>query len=416
VSERRRVAVTGIGAVTPIGLGREPLWNGLRSQRSAVGRVTRFDTSAYRSHNAAEVNDFDPTDFVERKKVKRLDRYGTFSVACAKQAIEDSGLDLAREDRERIGVMMGSALGGIRFAEEQLAVFLTQGIRAVEPGLALGVFGGASSCNIAIELGAMGPNSSNSMSCASGTVAIGDAFRAIRDGYADVMLAGAAEAPLAPLCFGAFAIIRAMSTRDDDPAAASRPFDKDRDGFVMAEGAAILILEELDRALARGAHIYAEVVGYGTSNDAHHMTAPRPDGAQAARSMRLALDDAHLQPTEVAYVNAHGSSTPLNDPTETLAMKQTFGDHAPKLQVSSTKAYYGHALGASGAIEAAITALALDRKWLPPTLNLDAPDAGCDLDYIPKVGRDADVEYALSNSFGFGGINAAVVLKRHDGV
>jgi 3-oxoacyl-[acyl-carrier-protein] synthase II len=416
VSERRRVAVTGIGAVTPIGLGREPLWNGLRSQRSAVGRVTRFDTSAYRSHNAAEVNDFDPTDFVERKKVKRLDRYGTFSVACAKQAIEDAGLDLAREDRERIGVMMGSALGGIRFAEEQLAVFLTQGIRAVEPGLALGVFGGASSCNIAIELGAMGPNSSNSMSCASGTVAIGDAFRVIRDGYADVMLAGAAEAPLAPLCYGAFAIIRAMSTRDDDPAAASRPFDKDRDGFVMAEGAAILILEELDRARARGAHIYAEVVGYGTTNDAHHMTAPRPDGAQAARSMRLALDDAHLQPTEVAYVNAHGSSTPLNDPTETLAMKQTFGDHAPKLQVSSTKAYYGHALGASGAIEAAITALALDRKWLPPTLNLDAPDAGCDLDYIPKVGRDADVEYALSNSFGFGGINAAVVLKRHDGV
>ena len=416
MADRRRVAVTGIGAVTPIGMGREPLWSGLRSQRSAVGRVTRFDTSAYRSHNAAEVNDFDAADFVERKKVKRLDRYGTFSVACAKQALEDSGLDLAREDRERIGVMMGSALGGIRFAEEQLGVFLTQGIRAVEPGLALGVFGGASSCNIAIEVGAMGPNSSNAMSCASGTVAIGDAFRVIRDDYADIMFAGAAEAPLAPLCYGAFAIIRAMSTRDDDPAAASRPFDKDRDGFVMGEGAAILILEELGRARARGAHIYAEVVGYGTSNDAHHMTAPRPDGAQAARSMRLALDDAHLQPTEVAYVNAHGSSTPLNDPTETLAMKQTFGDHAPKLQVSSTKAYYGHALGASGAIEAAITALALDRKWLPPTLNLDAPDAGCDLDYIPKVGREADVEYALSNSFGFGGINAAVVLKRHDGV
>jgi 3-oxoacyl-[acyl-carrier-protein] synthase II len=242
VGERRRVAVTGIGAVTPIGMGREPLWNGLRSQRSAVGLVTRFDTSMYRSHNAAEVNDFDAADFVERKKVKRLDRYGTFSVACAKLAIEDSGLDLAREDRERIGVMMGSALGGIRFAEEQLGVFLTQGIRAVEPGLALGVFGGASSCNIAIELGAMGPNSSNAMSCASGTVAIGDAFRSIRDGYADVMLAGAAEAPLAPLCYGAFAIIRAMSTRDDDPAAASRPFDKDRDGFVMGEGAAILVL------------------------------------------------------------------------------------------------------------------------------------------------------------------------------
>jgi len=416
VAERRRVAVTGIGAVTPIGMGREPMWSGLRSQRSAVGRVTRFDTSAYRSHNAAEINDFDAADFVERKRVKRLDRYGTFSIACAKLAVEDAGLDLAREDRERVGVMMGSALGGIRFAEEQLEVFLKQGIRAVEPGLALGVFGGASSCNIAIELGAMGPNNTNAMSCASGTIAIGDAFRAIRDDYADVMFAGGAEAPLAPLCYGAFAIIRAMSTRDDDPSAASRPFDKDRDGFVMGEGAAVLILEELDRAIARGAHIYAEVVGYGTSNDAHHMTAPRPDGAQAARTMRLALADARVQPTEVAYVNAHGSSTPLNDPTETLAVKSTFGEHATKLQVSSTKAYYGHALGASGAIEAAITALALEQKWLPPTLNLDTPDAGCDLDYIPKVGRDADVEYALSNSFGFGGINAAVVLKRHDGV
>ncbi|HET9798365.1 MAG TPA: beta-ketoacyl-ACP synthase II [Gemmatimonadaceae bacterium] len=416
VAERRRVAVTGIGAVTPIGTGRDALWAGLRAQRSAVARVTRFDTSAYRSHNGAQVNDFVDTDFVERKKVKRLDRYGTFSIACAKLALDDAGIDMAREDRERIGVMMGSALGGIRFAEEQLGVFLTQGIRAVEPGLALGVFGGSSSCNIAIELGAMGPNSSNAMSCASGTVAIGDAFRAIRDGYADVMFAGAAEAPLAPLCYGAFAIIRAMSTRDDDPSAASRPFDKDRDGFVMGEGAAILILEELDRALARGAHVYAEVVGYGTSNDAHHMTAPRPDGSQAARSMRLALQDAGLSPTEVAYVNAHGSSTPLNDPTETLAVKHTFGEHAQRLQVSSTKAYYGHALGASGAIEAAITALALERKWLPPTLNLDSPDEGCDLDYIPKLGREADVEYALSNSFGFGGINATVALKRHDGV
>jgi 3-oxoacyl-[acyl-carrier-protein] synthase II len=300
-------------------------------------------------------------------------------------------------------------------AEEQLAVFLTQGLRAVEPGLALGVFGGSASCNIAIELGAMGPNSTNAMSCASGSIAVGEAFRAIRDGYADVMFAGGSEAPLSPLCYGAFAIIRAMSTRDDDPSASSRPFDKDRDGFVMGEGAAILILEELERARARGAHIYAEVVGYGTSNDAHHMTAPRPDGSQAARSMRLALRDAEVAPHEVAYVNAHGSSTPLNDPTETLAVKATFGEHAPKLQVSSTKAYYGHALGASGAIELAITALALEQKWLPPTLNLDSPDPVCDLDYIPKVGRDADVEYALSNSFGFGGINAAVVLKRHEG-
>jgi 3-oxoacyl-[acyl-carrier-protein] synthase II len=410
------VAVTGIGAVTPIGVGREAMWSGLRAQRSAVSRITRFDTSMFRSHNGAEVNGFVDTDFVERKKVKRLDRYGTFSIASARLAAEDAGLDMAREDRERVGVFMGSALGGIRFAEEQLGVFLTQGIRAVEPGLALGVFGGSSSCNIAIELGAMGPNNSNAMSCASGTIAVGEAFRAIRDGYADVMFAGAAEAPLAPLCYGAFAIIRAMSTRDDDPAAASRPFDKDRDGFVMGEGAAILILEELERAMARGARVYAEIVGYGTSNDAHHMTAPRPDGSQAARSMRLALHDAGLSAGEVAYVNAHGSSTPLNDPTETLAVKHTFGDHAAKLQVSSTKAYYGHALGASGAIEAAITAMALEQRWLPPTLNLDTPDAGCDLDYIPKVGRAADVEYALSNSFGFGGINATVALKRHDGV
>jgi 3-oxoacyl-[acyl-carrier-protein] synthase II len=277
------------------------------------------------------------------------------------------------------------------------------------------VFGGASSCNIAIELGVMGPNSTNAMSCASGTIAIGDAFRQIRDGYADVMIAGGSEAPLAPLCFGAFALIRAMSTRNEEPEMASRPFDKDRDGFVMGEGAAVLVLEEYERAQSRGAKIYAEVAGYGTTNDAHHMTAPRPDGSQAARSMRLALRDAEVAPHEVAYVNAHGSSTPLNDPTETLAVKATFGEHAPKLQVSSTKAYYGHALGASGAIELAITALALEQKWLPPTLNLDTPDPVCDLDYIPKVGRDADVEYALSNSFGFGGINAAVVLKRHEG-
>jgi 3-oxoacyl-[acyl-carrier-protein] synthase II len=408
--------VTGIGAVTPIGNGRERLWEGLRAQRSAVRTITRFDPSMWRSQNAAQVDDFDPADYFEFKKAKRLDRFGGFSVACAMQAIDDAGIDLRAEDRERVGSMMGSALGGIRFAEEQLKVFMLEGIKSVDPTLALNVFGGAASCNIAIELGVQGPNSTNGMSCASGTIAIGDAFRAIRDDYADVMLAGAAEAPLAPLCFGAFAIIRAMSTRNDDPTAASRPFDKDRDGFVMGEGAAVLVLEELERAMARGAHIYAEVVGYGTSNDAHHMTAPRPDGSQAARSMRLALRDAEVAPGEVAYVNAHGSSTPLNDPTETGAIRQTFGEHATDLQVSSTKGYYGHALGASGAIEAAITALALERRWLPPTLNHGAPADGCDLDYIPNEGRDADVEYALSNSFGFGGINAAVVFKRHDGV
>jgi 3-oxoacyl-[acyl-carrier-protein] synthase II len=416
VADRRRVAVTGIGAVTPIGLGRQGLWDGLRREQSAVATLTRFDPSAWRSHNAAQVNDFDAADFMDAKRVKRLDRFGAFSVACARQAIGDAGIDLATEDRERVGAMMGSALGGIRFAEDQLHVFLKEGAKSLDPSLALNVFAGAASCNIAIELGAQGPNSTNAMSCASGTIAVGDAFRAIRDDYADIMFAGASEAPLAELCYGAFSIIRAMSTRNDDPAIASRPFDKDRDGFVMGEGAAVLVLEEFERAMARGAHIYAEVVGFGSSNDAHHMTAPRPDGTQAARSMRLAMKDAGIPVSDISYVNAHGSSTPLNDPTETLAMKTIFGEHAAKLQVSSTKGYYGHALGASGAIELAITALALDQRWLPPTLNHDAPAEGCDLDYIPNHGRDCDVEYALSNSFGFGGINAAVVLKRHDGV
>jgi 3-oxoacyl-[acyl-carrier-protein] synthase II len=411
---KRRVAITGIGIVSPIGISREGLWQGLRAGRSAVRTITRFDPSMFRSHNGAQIDDFDPADFLEQKRARRLDRFGQFAVASARLAIADSGIDLAREDRERVGATMGSALGGVAYAESQMNVFYEKGLRALDPALALMVFAGAASCNIAIELGAQGPNSTNAMSCASGTIAIGEGFREIRDGYADVMLCGAAEAPLAPLTFGAFAIIRAMSTRNDDPQRASRPFDRDRDGFVMGEGSAVLVLEEYERARARGAHVYAELVGYGNSNDAHHMTAPRPDGSQAARSMRRALADGHVVPTDVSYVNAHGSSTPLNDPTETLALHHVFGDHAPKLQVSSTKGYYGHALGASGAFEAAICALALDRKWLPPTVNLDVPDEHCDLDYIPKEGRAADVEYALSNSFGFGGINAALVFKRAD--
>ena len=414
MQKRRRVAVTGIGAVTPIGITVEAMWEGLRSQRSAIRNVSRFDATPFRSHNAAEVRGFDPGDFLDRKRVKRLDRFGQFSVACAKLAIEDARLDLARENRERIGATMGSALGGVGYAEEQFGIFLKEGIARVEPQLALNVFVGASSCNVAIEFGLMGPNSTNGMSCASGTIGIGDAFRLIRDDYADAMVCGGVEAPLMPLCFAAFTIIRAMSTRNDDPEHASRPFDRERDGFVMGEGGTVVVLEEYERALARGAHIYAEVVGYGNSNDAHHMTAPRPDASQAARAMRLALADGHVAATDVSYVNAHGSSTPLNDPTETLAIRQVFGDHAERLQVSSTKGYYGHALGASGAFELAISALALERQWLPPTLNLDAPGDGCDLDYIPKIGRDTGVEYALSNSFGFGGINAAVVLKRPD--
>jgi len=411
---RRRVVVTGIGAVTPIGITVDGMWNGLRSQRSAIRNITRFDPTPYRSHNAAEVSGFEAGDFMERKRAKRLDRFGHFSVACARLAIQDSGIDLARENRERIGATMGSALGGVGFAEEQFGVFLKEGIDRVEPQLALNVFVGAASCNVAIEFGLQGPNSTNGMSCASGTIAVGEAFRAIRDDYADVMLGGGVEAPLMPLCFGAFTIIRAMSTRNDDPERASRPFDRARDGFVMGEGGTVLVLEEYERAKARGAQIYAEVVGFGSSNDAHHMTAPRPDASQAARAMRLALSDGHVTPHDVSYVNAHGSSTPLNDPVETAAIRLVFGDHAETLQVSSTKGYYGHALGASGAFELAISALAFQHRWLPPTLNLEEPGDGCDLDYIPKIGRDTDVEYILSNSFGFGGINAAVVLKRPD--
>ncbi len=412
MTERRRVVITGIGAVAPIGLTKDGLWDGILRERSSVRSITRFDPSIFRSHNAAQVNDFDPADFIESKRARRLDRFGQFSIAAAKQALEDSAIDLDKEDRDRVGAMMGTALAGIGYAEEQLGVFLQEGLRGVDATLALAVFGGASSCNIAIELGVMGPNSTNAMSCASGAIAIGDAFRQIRDGYADVMVAGGAEAPLAPLCFGAFALIRAMSTRNDDPEHASRPFDKDRDGFVMGEGASVLILEEYSRAKARGARIYAEVAGFGTSNDAHHMTAPRPDGLQAARAMRMALADADVTPGEIGYINAHASATPLNDPTETFAIRQVFGDAADTVPISGTKGYYGHALGASGAIEAAICALAMDHEWLPPTVNLTQADPECDLGYIVGSGRAERVEHVLSNSFGFGGINAALVFRR----
>jgi 3-oxoacyl-[acyl-carrier-protein] synthase II len=411
-SARRRVAITGIGAITPIGMTRDGLWQGLRDKRSAVRTVSRFDASIFRSQIAAEVDGFSAADHMEAKRAKRLDRFGQFSVAAARMAVDDSNLDLNKEDRERIGAMMGSALGGVGYAEEQLSNFLTKGLRAVDATLALAVFGGASSCNIAIEFGVSGPNSTNAMSCASGTMAIGEALRQIRHGYADVMIAGGAEAPLAPLCFGAFALIRAMSTRNDDPGHASRPFDKDRDGFVMGEASCVLVLEEWERAVSRGAPIYAELCGYGTTNDAHHMTAPLPTGAQAARAMRLALADANVSPQEIGYVNAHGSSTPLNDPSETSAIRQVFGEHASRIMISGTKGYYGHALGASGAVETAICALAMHNGWIPPTVNLESPDPACDLDYLPGAGKSERPEHMLTNSFGFGGINASLVLRR----
>jgi 3-oxoacyl-[acyl-carrier-protein] synthase II len=408
----RSVVITGVGCVTPIGTGVEGLWEGLRARRSAVRRLTRFDPEPFSSRVAAEIPDFQPQDHMEKKRVRRLDRFSQLAVASARLALADAELAPEREDRDRIGAMMGSALGGVSFAESQAEVFRREGIRSVDLGLALAVFGGAASCNIAIEFGFTGPNSTNAMSCASGTIAIGEAFHVIRGGKADVMLAGGAEAPLSPLCFGAFAIIRAMSTRNDDPATASRPFDRLRDGFVMGEGAAVVLLEERSRAEARGAPIYGEVLGYALTNDAHHMTAPRPDGREAARAMRLALDDAHVRPEDIGYVNAHGSSTPLNDATETRAIKQVFGEHAYQLAVSGTKGYYGHALGASGAIEAAICALGVRRDWLPPTINLAEPDAACDLDYLASGGKDGAPEFLLSNSFGFGGVNACLVLGR----
>src|SRR5213592_4015562 len=373
MSNKRRVVITGIGPITPIGTTRDGFWTGLQEQRSAVRSVSRFDPSQFRSHNAAEINDFVPTDHLDHKRAKRLDRFAQFSVVASQMALDDANLDLSKEDRERVGANMGTALGGVSYAEGQLAAYLQQGLRGVDATLALAVFGGAASCNIAIELGVMGPNSTNAMSCASGTIAIGDAFRQIRDGYADVMIAGGAEAPLAPLTFGAFALIRAMSTRNEEPQSASRPFDKDRDGFVMGEGAAVLILEEYERAIARGEPIYGEVCGYVITND---------------------------------------SSTPLNDSTETMAIKQVLGDRAYRIPMSGTKGYYGHALGASGAIEAAICALAMDREWLPPTVNLQVADKACDLNFLPGTGRKERVEHILTNSFGFGGINAALVLRR----
>ncbi|HTR21138.1 MAG TPA: beta-ketoacyl-ACP synthase II [Gemmatimonadales bacterium] len=408
----RRVVITGVGAVTPIGTAADGLWAGLVARRSAVRTISRFDPSPFRSHVAAEIPDFRPQDFLDAKRARRLDRFSQLAVTSARLALADADLPLEREDPDRIGAMMGSALGGVAFAESQVEHYLRDGPRGLDASLALAVFPGAASCNIAIEFGVTGPNSTNAMSCASGTIAVGEAFRVIRSGDADIMLAGGAEAPLAPLTFAAFANIRAMSTRNDDPATASRPFDVARDGFVMGEGAAVVVLEERSRALARGARVYGEIAGYGMTNDAWHMTAPRPDARQAARAMQLALADGKVTPAEIGYVNAHGSSTPLNDSTETLALKQVFGAAAYRLAVSGTKGYYGHALGASGAIETAICALALDRRWLPPTLNLTVPDPACDLDCLPGDGRPATPDAILTNSFGFGGINASLVLRR----
>lgn len=407
-----RVVVTGLGAVTPIGHGKEGLWAGVLAGRSVVRRIEHFDASPFRSQIVAVVQDFDPAVYLDRQQCRRLDRYSQFAVAAAQQAWQDAGLADSHIDHDRVGVSVGSALGGIAMAEQECSVFLKSGLRRVNPSLALSVFVGAGPCNIAIQLGLTGPATGNGNSCASGTIAIGDAMRMIQRGQVEAVIAVGVEAPLAPLCYGSFALIRAMSARNDSPEAASRPFDRDRDGFVMGEAAAALVLESRQYALARGAIIYAEALGYTLTNDGHHMTAPRPDGRQAARAMELALQDARLRPEQVDHINAHGSSTPLNDRIETAAIKAVFGEHAYRIPVSGTKGLYGHPLGAAGAVEAVLCVLAMEHDLLPPTVNLDNPAPECDLDYVPHQCRRQRVNTVLSNSFGFGGINACLVLGR----
>jgi 3-oxoacyl-[acyl-carrier-protein] synthase II len=415
---RHRVALTGIGMVTPIGTGKREFWEGVRSGRRGVGPLTRFDASALRTRIAGEIPSFDFSAFFSPRRAGRMDRFAQLSIAAAQLAIEDAGLRIGEGTmavpETEVGVTIGSALGGVPSAEADHVMFLQSGLKSVPPSLATRVFAGAGACNVAIAFNARGPVLGNSNSCASGAIAIGEAFRAIRDGDARAMITGGVEAPLAPLTFAAFTIIKAMSTTNDEPARASRPFDARRDGFVMAEGAAILVLEEMKSALKRDARIYAEVAGFATTNDAFHMTAPQPQGRDAARAMRLALRDAGLTTDEIEAVNAHGSSTVLNDRTETLAIKEVLGERARRVPVSGTKGLHAHALGASGAMEAAIASLSVSEGYLPSTANLDHPDPECDLDYVPKVGRAVTVRTIISNSFGFGGTNACLVFKAVD--
>jgi len=415
----QRVVITGIGAITAVGSGADGLWRGVLRGESGIRHLTRFDASQFDSRIAAEVTDFDPLDFFPARRVKRLDRFAQFTLVAAKMALEDAnryGSPLCPGDppHSQVGVCTGTALGGVALAEHQHELFMHQGIRAVNPALAFLVFGGSGGSHVAIEFGFTGPGNTNSNSCGSGAIAVGEAFRTIRNGQAFAMVAGAAEAPLAPLTFGAFDVLRAMSKRNEHPPGACRPFDVTRDGFVMGEGAAMLILEERRHALTRGAHIYGEVLGYACNNDAHHMLAPRPDASCASRCIRHALADARVSPVHIDYINAHATGTPLGDAAETLAIKHVFGERAYRIPISSTKPYYAHPLGASGAIEIAISALALECDYLPPTLNLRQPDPACDLDYVPNEGRQTRVNCILSNSFGFGGINASIIVARHD--
>ncbi|MCZ2074753.1 MAG: beta-ketoacyl-ACP synthase II [Bryobacterales bacterium] len=411
----RRVAVTGVGLLTPLGLGTEETWGAVRSGKSGITRISAFDPSAYNCQIAGEVKDFDPTRYIDRKEIKKMGRFIQFAIAATEFALSASGLKIDESNAERSGVYIGSGIGGFEVIEREHKILLERGPGRISPFFIPATIINLAAGYVSIRTGAKGPNSATATACTSSAHAVGDSFKIIQRGDADVMICGGAEAPITEMGIGGFAAMRALSQRNGEPGRASRPWDRDRDGFVVGEGAGILILEELEFARKRGANILAEIVGYGMTADAFHMTAPSEDGDGAFRVMRLALKDAGLQPEQIGYINAHGTSTPLGDKLETLAIKRAFGEHARKLAVSSTKSMMGHLLGGAGGVEAGITILAMRDGVLPPTINYEYPDPECDLDYIPNEARRAQVEYALSNSFGFGGTNGCIIFKRYSG-
>lgn len=411
--KRKRVVVTGVGAITPIGNTPAEYWEGLLSGRNGIDYITLFDASSHDCRIAGEVKNFDPHEYMDRKEAKRMDRFSQFGVSAAKQALSDAKLVINELNAEQIGAIIGSGIGGLKVLEDQQTIYLNRGPDRCSPFMIPMMIANMAAGLTAIHTGAKGPNSCTVTACAAGSNAIGDAFRLIQGGYAQAMICGGTEAAITPLGVAGFAACKALSFRNDDPAHACRPFDRDRDGFVMGEGAGILILEELQHAISRGARIYAEMVGYGMTCDAHHITSPVPGGEGAARAIRLALKDAELTPEQVTYINAHGTSTPANDSTETAAMKKALGDHAYKIAVSSTKSMTGHLLGGSGGIEAVATVLAIANDQIPPTINLENPDPECDLDYVANSSRAQKIEVALSNSFGFGGHNVTLAFKKY---
>ena len=411
--ERKRVVVTGLGAITPIGNTLAEYWDGLLSGRNGIAPITLFDASRHDCRMAGEVKGFDPHAYMERKEAKRMDRFAQFGVSASKQALADARFVINDLNAEQVGVLIGTGIGGLKVLEDQQEIYLTKGPDRCSPFMIPMMIANMAAGLTAIHTGAKGPNSCSVTACAAGSNAIGDAFRLVQNGYAQAMICGGTEAAVTPLSVAGFAACKAMSTRNDDPTHASRPFDRDRDGFVLGEGSGILIIEELEHALARGARIYAEIVGYGATCDAYHITSPVPGGEGAARAISLALKDAHLTPAQVSYINAHGTSTPANDSTETAAMKKALGDHAYKLTVSSTKSMTGHLLGGSGGIEAVAAVMAVANDRVPPTINLDNPDPDCDLDYVPHHSREQMVDVALSNSFGFGGHNVTLAFKKY---